>query len=158
MFLVYPKQKYFSLPPHLSILVNNFIILQPHWIPFQHFFSPFQPLYLSSHCPKIRCDNNWLFGSDGIINSPNNKAKKLFGLSKYIPFHVLHLFCFLNILLSLHFSALYAPNPPLCVFYLLHLAHFCLLIQPEHMPASLPVLLQIKYQSISQLTAGLWAY
>lgn len=105
--------KYFSLPPLLSILVNNFIILNPTEFHFSICsFSPFQPLY---QCPKIRCDNVSLFGSDGIINFKKNKAKKLFSFSKYIPFHVLHLFCSLNILLSLHTFLHCMPQIPFFV-------------------------------------------
>lgn len=119
MFLLYPKQKYFSLPPHLSILT---ISLYFNRIEF-HFstcsFPPFQPLYFSSHCPKIRCDNIWLFESNDTKNLQDNKAKKLFWLLYiYIPFHALHLFCFLNILVSLHIFLHYMPQILLFLFAL----------------------------------------
>lgn len=86
--------KYFSLPPLLSILVNNFIILNPTEFHFSICsFSPFQPLY---QCPKIRCDNIWLFGSDGIINlKKKTKLKSFSAFPNIFPF----MFCICSALL-----------------------------------------------------------
>lgn len=109
MFLADPKQKYFSLSSQLSMLIKTFIILQPRFIPFQLLLPslPFQPLHLSSHRPEIRSDSIWLFGLDGIINLQNKNSKMLFDLSIYSPFHILHLSCSLNTVLSQHTFLLY---------------------------------------------------